>query len=136
MELFYIIVLSTAVVFLVGILTVFGLLMRFSNQTKAYPPTYSTCPDYWEIAQDGSKCLIPTYKSSLNIGSIYSSPNNLNPAVINKTTTPGFSYETINNKITNFVDFTNNGWKGICSKKKWANDNGIVWDGVSNYNSC
>ena len=24
----------------------------------------------------------------------------------------------------------------ICSKKGWANMNGIAWDGVSNYNQC
>jgi len=24
----------------------------------------------------------------------------------------------------------------ICDKQKWAKDNGINWDGVSNYNGC
>lgn len=136
MDLFYIIVLSIAVVFLIVFLTTFGLLMKSTEQTTAYPPTYSTCPDYWEIAQDGSKCIIPSNQSSLNVGSIYTSPNTLNPAVINTTTTPGYSYDISNNKVTNYIDFTNLGWKGICSKKTWAINNGIVWDGVSNYNSC
>ena len=24
----------------------------------------------------------------------------------------------------------------ICAKRKWANDNGIIWDGITNYNGC
>ena len=28
------------------------------------------------------------------------------------------------------------GLSDICTKKKWANENKIVWDGISNYNSC
>ena len=24
----------------------------------------------------------------------------------------------------------------ICDKHKWASDNGVIWDGVSNYNKC
>ena len=27
-------------------------------------------------------------------------------------------------------------YKTTCEKKKWANDNGISWDGISNYNKC
>jgi len=27
-------------------------------------------------------------------------------------------------------------YPNICDKKKWAKDNNVNWDGVSNYNSC
>ena len=52
------------------------------------------------------------------------------------TYTPGYSYDISDNVISQFIDFSDPKWKGICDKKKWANENGIVWDGVSNYNSC
>jgi hypothetical protein len=38
--------------------------------------------------------------------------------------------------MTQYIDFSNNNWQGVCDKKKWANMNNIVWDGVSNYNNC
>ena len=31
---------------------------------------------------------------------------------------------------------TSDGLSAKCAKKLWANNNNIVWDGISNYNSC
>lgn len=34
------------------------------------------------------------------------------------------------------VDFTKTAYATICDKRKWARDNRVRWDGVSNYNKC
>ena len=134
MEVFHIVVLSVAIALLVLVLTVIGIMLSQRTTTLSYPPTYNTCPDYWAISTDGSKCIIPTFQSSLNIGGLY----NVNNGTLNSNvvSTPGFSTDTSNNIVTNYINFADSGWQGICSQKVWANQNNIVWDGVSNYNSC
>ena len=34
------------------------------------------------------------------------------------------------------MDFTGASYDTICKKKQWANEKGISWDGISNYNKC
>jgi hypothetical protein len=119
METFHLVVLSVAIVLLILVLVFIGILMSKGETNLAYPPSYGTCPDYWTIATDGSKCIVPTYQSSLNLGSMYDQTQQLTASV---SSAPGYSYDP--------------GWTGICSKKSWANMLGIVWDGVSNYNEC
>lgn len=135
MEIFYIIVLSVAIALLVLVLTVIGIMLSKRTVNLAYPPSYNTCPDYWAISTDGSNCIIPTYQSSLNIGGLYNSNGVLNPSVL---ATPGYGIYTdpSTNMVSNFINFANSGWAGVCSQKTWANQNNVVWDGVSNYNSC
>lgn len=62
------------------------------------------------------------------------------------TYTPGLAYttNTTNNKRTlgSTIDFTNDAWAGsgglssTCAKKKWADNWGITWDGITNTNTC
>jgi hypothetical protein len=135
MDKFYIIVLTIALVLLILILTYVGLLMNSSTTDQTtFPPTRNICPDYWQKGHDVSSCAIPSFDSK-NIGTIY-----------NKATTPpslvtGFINTTGYSSNTNDIDFTKNEWSTsgkseICAKKNWANTNGILWDGVSNYNGC
>lgn len=128
---FHVIVLTVAVVILALVLIVIGIIMTKKSSNLPYPPTFNTCPDYWTVT-DGSSCIIPTAASSLNIGSLY----NMNTGVVvpGVTNTPGYVYDQSNNQMT--INFSNSGWQGMCSMKTWANQYGVVWDGVSNYNSC
>lgn len=132
MEMFHIIVLAVAVVLLILVLTLVGVMLNNTSANLSYPPAYNTCPDYWTVSTDGSSCIIPTYSSSLNIGGLYNS----NTGALNASvqSTPGYNFDSSNNIYS--INFTANGWKGLCSQNAWANMNGIVWDGVSNYNSC
>jgi hypothetical protein len=138
METFHLIVLSVAVVILILVLTFIGISMSASNSSAVYPPIMNTCPDYWDLAGDGKSCIIPSTKSSLNVGGIYDKNTmQLNPNISDKTKTPGFaSTKDANNNIINSIDFTDSNWKGTCDKSRWANSNQIMWDGVSNYNTC
>ena len=141
MDTFRIIVLSIATIVLILLLVFVGILLGQGKQNMAFPPNYAECPDYWIYDdKDGQQiCIIPQYSdTAINIGSMYgdnpSSNPNLTSSVINA---PGFSsIQNEDNIIINSIDFNNSGWTGICDIKSWCNENGIIWDGVSNYNNC
>ena len=128
MDNFYIIVIVIAIILLIGVLTYIGMLMNESSGSEVYPPSSTTCPDYWEIDSDG-KCKIPQ-SGAKNRGALFSEAGRF---LANSSTTPGLDSDIS-------IDFNNDEWnkdgKGVCAKKHWANTYGIVWDGVSNYNDC
>jgi hypothetical protein len=133
MDYFYIIVISVAIAMLIILLTFVGISLRkkgVSSQGGAWPPFESTCPDYWQIdSTDPNYCLIPGYdktnnKAPRNSGSIY---NATGTSTLTTGNTPGL--DSANNRI-NFSDT----YYSACNKQKWANSNGIMWDGYSNYN--
>ena len=132
MDIFYIIVSTIAIVLLALILTYVGLLMsRQQNVSTVFPPNSGKCPDYWTLATDGSSCMIPV-SGSKNVGSIYQGGNLL---LDSRKGTYG-----LNPSFTS-INFSDAAWmtggkSAICSQRKWANQYGIIWDGVSNYNSC
>lgn len=123
MDKFYFIVLSIATVILILILVILGVLMSYTKNNKLiYPPSYSTCPDYWENKADNT-CNIPS-----NI-------NKPTGTYENTTSTPGFT--------TGNIDFKSGAWNTLysstkkeCALKKWSNKYNVEWDGISNYNDC
>ena len=142
MEIFYIMVLSVAVILLIAVLSYIGVKMTNNSSSVAiYPPSSLPCPDYWAQTTDpngNTVCFIPPYVASdssspipSNTGKIYGSDgaNTLN------SSTPGYS------KNNNSINFSNPGWAysgktNVCAQKQWANSNLIQWDGVSNYSNC
>ena len=106
MDNFYTIVLIIAVIALIGILTYIGIIMSYGEGTVAYPPHSNTCPDYWTEGTDGI-CT----SAGLNTG---------------------------DGTVTSTADGTGNNVTGDtrCEKRIWAIEKGIMWSGVSNYNSC
>jgi hypothetical protein len=137
MDRFYIIVSSIALVFLILILIFFGLMSSSRNQV-VYPPISMQCPDGWR-AYDASNCLIPP-SGTRNTGNIWSG-SQLSSNFSNAKYTPGINVTDPKHPRINFSDA---GWstgvyaglKPICAQQQWATQNGIFWDGVSNYNSC
>ena len=116
---FQIIVLSIATIILILVLTMVGIIMRKASSDVKYPPVSNNCPEYW--VTDGNFCKL----SSTNTGNLITIP----------TDTPGYS-----NDKSGF-DYTSPYWAGngltsTCGKKEWAVKHNIVWDGISNYNSC
>jgi len=140
MDVFYIIVLTTAVILLILLLTYIGIQMTKSAASGSitFPPKVSSCPDYWKPNDsDPSSCTIPYLKnennySNVNIGGLYDANGNL---LLNAKNTYGF--DSTNYSINfNDLGWTKGGNNANCTQKKWANQYGIVWDGVSNYNGC
>jgi hypothetical protein len=141
MNSFQIIVLSIFVILAILVLTGFAIMLNSKKDDDSeYPSSYNTCPDYWDVSLNptGTKCVM---SGSINNG-ITGWENAYVPAT--NAGTPGF--ENVDYQGTNkfHVDFNDPKWNDIkypgvsgrCSLKKWATDNGIVWDGVTNYNSA
>ena len=133
MDAFYLIVLSIVIVLLILILTYIGIKMTSAASGKvSYPPVSASCPDYWNtVSTDPSSCLIPTNASN-NVGSMYDKSGKF---LLNSSTTYGLDTNAMS------INFANKGWNvgglsSLCGQKSWANQYGIQWDGVSNYNSC
>jgi hypothetical protein len=129
MDVFYVSVVSIAIILLIILLTLFGIKVNDnSNVTQSFPPAMTDCPDYWDMDSSGN-CIIPSADSK-NTGKIYKNGS----LALNSTDTPGI------NVAKNTISFNSDGWtgasSGICSKKTWAATNNIFWDGVSNYNKC
>jgi hypothetical protein len=132
MESFYPIVISIAVVLLILLLTFMGILLRSQNSTEIFPPQLNSCPDYWTTDSSGH-CSMPTQPSFanpsmiLNMGGLTTLGSS---ATIAPYSTDGKSFDTTNPL------WSSGGQSTICAQKAWAVNNGIVWDGVSQYNQC
>ena len=141
MDPFYLIVLSIASVVLIVLLTFIGIqLSKPSITVPVFPPSYNTCPDYWDINSDGY-CVIPKTNSSKNVGSLRQNASTTSNGIdkdLNTSNTPGLKSTTSDQ----LIDFADKGWGSTpdairCTQKKWAADNGnILFDGVSNFNGC
>lgn len=135
METFYVVVLSIATVILILILTYIGIRMVYFKNKEAYPPISASCPDTWSIAaSDPSACMIPAFKSS-NSGMPKTLYDNDGKLLVNATNTPGF------NNRANTINFSDSRWgsgglSSQCAQRLWATQNGVTWDGISNYNKC
>jgi len=128
MDPFYLIVLSIAAIVLIVLLTYIGIQLSKPGVTvPVFPPTYNTCPDFWDI--QGNVCVIPS-ATGKNVGNIYSG------STLNLTTenTPGL------NTLNKTIDFSDKDWGTYstfkCTQKKWANKNNILFDGITNFNGC
>jgi hypothetical protein len=132
MDTFYLTTLTVATLLLILILAYIGTkMLNKSNSALVFPPSASSCPDYWLMSDDGTQCMIPEYGSK-NSGNMYDITGK-----IELTQNDTFGLSSDNTKI----NFNDAGWKttgktNTCAQKDWANINGILWDGVNNYNSC
>lgn len=96
-----------ASIILIFILIFVGYMIYNANKTMKWPPEVAECPDYWKIGLNsgGNKVCIPN--GDLNKGSFNGTDMN-------------FNVPTYLGKI------------GTKEKYKWARDNGITWDGITN----
>lgn len=132
MESFYLIVISIAVVSLILFLTFMGILLKNQNANVIFPENAYQCPDYWTYDSSGN-CTMPTQASfsnptaTLNMGG-------LKTLQISNSIAPysqdGKSFDSKNTL------WSSGGQSTICAKKTWSNNNGIMWDGITNYNQC
>jgi hypothetical protein len=133
MDIFYTVVLGIAAVLLILILTYVGLLISKSKDNVEFPPRKTDCPDYWR--REGLVCKIPL-TTEVNIGSLY----NGTTIAANRVTSAD-KFRGAYNSTDKTINFDHTSWASTglsktCAQKNWANQNGIVWDGVSNYNGC
>lgn len=136
MDTFQITVLIIATVLLILVFATVGILSKYTDIDKVFPPIANSCPDYWSVDLSGN-CRIPQSNGS-NAGSIYSGGNiniTADKTDTSKLFTPGYSsggaYINFNDPLWGTL-----GKSPVCAKNTWSATNGLQWDGISNYNSC
>ena len=128
---FYSIVILIAAIILIVVLTFLGIEISKKGEEKDFPPDASNCPDYWNESETGI-CEIPLANKHPNNSGILDSTGTILITNNNTYGLDGGAYK---------VDFNNEGWGAQnesekCTKAKWANQFGIVWDGITNFNKC
>ena len=132
------IVLSVAVVILVIILAYMGSVMSTANANIVFPPVANVCPDGWTSTSDG-KCTSPS--NGNNVGAIVVTGTDAALTTTTPNVTVGVAGTGAGATRTLSIDpapavWASSGKSSICGKQAWAGTTGIVWDGISNYNSC
>jgi len=114
---FYTITIIVFLVLLIICLTLFGVYYK-DFSTLPFPEIQDMCPTFWKYKN--GNCINDT---------------SLNKVVPIPNDTPG--------RVTNGFNPNDVGWLSyggaknhICGKQIWTNKNNILWNGVSNYNSC
>jgi hypothetical protein len=125
MDKFYTITIIVAFVILVIALIGLGILLQNNEASTEFPPKQNTCPDNWTVSGefcewDPSKVFIGDLRSTDSTSGSFNSISN--------------DYVEISGNNPNGIKFKSNVLR--CDKKKWANKNRIIWDGVTNYNQC
>lgn len=134
---FYGIVIAVAIVMFILLLTLMGVLISRSTSTRVFPPTMGSCPDYWSVDSSGN-CHFPSTPNAVNRG-LYANKNingSTDKNVLNSApypnTTKGLSW-TFDPKDSRWASASKT---AVCAQRDWAIKHNIVWDGISNYNSC
>ena len=160
MDYLYIVVLSLSLIMLIVFLIVFGAMLYTKQEVNPFPPVPNTCPDFWPEINGNCLYLPDGIDKYLQDNNNLTSNNKEKLAFIKDTKM--FSNEGKNNgSLNNFmsllesqnndkIDSSYYVWEldtenlgirfnenaTLCDKRKWANNYGIKWDGVSNYNHC
>ena len=129
---FYLIILSVALFILIAVLGFMGWMLSHQKDQIDFPNITTTCPDFWEIDSNGY-CKQPSISTSFNYGSSNSLANYIKTGTTTPVNVPGKTDDTsFNSKASEW----GSGKEAVCNKKKWANDNTIKWDTVTNVNFC
>ena len=161
---FYMYVIMGALVILIIVLVALGVMMSELQSNTLFPPTQNACPDYWDLSSNG-KCVFPhSSNSDRNQGAGVIKTSNAKNSSVHAIdiTSPGFakwgkelyvtdgtttytgsgpqeSYIYMSLSDASGVDGMSKLYPGLstrCAQKRWAMNNNIVWDGVTNFNGC
>jgi len=108
------IILTIAIVLLIGLLIMINMSLNNASESMIWPPVTTDCPDYWEdLSGNGSQCFNVKDIGTCNHPSL---DGNNNPVV---------------SSTKNFTTTAYSGLNGLCEKQKWANNCGVAWDGIT-----
>ena len=131
---FYVYVIIIMLIVLTISLVGMGVMITKEDTNMKYPPTTNTCPDYWNVDMCGN-CIFPgmgkrnsgTYAKDALLANKPPFP------ILNTYLDPSGQW-VFNSTSTQWTAAT--GMSTICAQQDWAKTSGVLWDGVSNYNSC
>jgi hypothetical protein len=110
------IVLTIAIVLLIGFLIVINMSLTNESASKLWPPVKTDCPDYWEdLSGNGSQCF-----NFQDIGKC----TDYEPKF-------GADEKPLVTSTMNFSGATYTGPNGLCEKQKWAKACEVQWDGIT-----
>lgn len=144
MNSFQTITIVIALILLVIILGYLGYMMSYygkGNKIVEFPTKQNICPDRWKVNLDGH-CVVPlstepNYKSFAAAGLTPATAWTVDCSSTTQLASDGCSdVQTPISFDPLHTSWTAGGKTSICTKKEWANKNGILWDGVSNYTKC
>jgi hypothetical protein len=110
------IILTIAIVLLIGMLIMINMSLTNATASIMWPPIKTNCPDYWEdLSGNGSQCF-----NVKDIGTC---------SIYNPTFDANGKPDPTSSK--NFSGATYTGANGLCEKKKWAKSCNVEWDGIT-----
>lgn len=107
-------VVRIATIVFIAFMALVSLMLLLAKENQQFPPMYPTCPDYYKLKNDGGpKC--DDVKGFTGVSS---------------TGGPG----GMSCRLLDLSNQNYNGWdtQKLKNKKKWAEDCGVTWDGVTN----
>tara|TARA_B100000035_G_scaffold315387_1_gene335702 strand:+ start:7948 stop:8472 length:525 start_codon:yes stop_codon:yes gene_type:complete len=134
----------------------FFVMYNYSEPKSKWPPESNTCPDYWTIRHESSgPVCYDTLRMSPNDddGAVFN-PNTVLPASFSEAEPEEWGGIPANGLAITYNDGGASGsasaqikrgneakpfgsaseWATHCGKRKWAQHNGITWDGITNSN--
>ena len=92
-----------------------------------FPPNSNKCPDYWNVNLDGTcTAKVKSDNTYLNTG-LLTMP----------LPTLSAPYATNNNTFDpSDVKWSTSGKSTLCAQRDWSLQQGVEWQGISNYNGC
>lgn len=128
MDYFYTVVIVIAVILLILCLIAVGIALQNQGKNEVFPKYQTPCPDGWAV--DASGCIL----NSINVGTYDFSFNN--PTYDSTVWDNSNNVPNLSGRHQHIIKEDGTHAASVCEKKAWANRNGIIWDGVSNYNQC
>ena len=119
-------VMIIAVILLILTLTIIGYMLWKDSHLLKYPPEVSLCPDFWKVVGEPVDPNNPAKISDTPIMKCH--PQNY----LDKPLNVG----SWGNRVMDFGSAQFQGKDSNMAKCKWANDNGIFWDGITDSGPC
>lgn len=145
-------IIVTIVVTIVTII-LFFIMYNYSDPVSEWPPRSNTCPDYWTKDYESGKGIVcydtlrmsPDDDLGYTFTPIDPSSNGTAPTEVwggiplngEAVTWAGTVLSPVQGYTRDDIETgfgSANQWSRHCGKRKWANDNGITWDGITNSN--
>ena len=120
---------GAVVIFIIVIIIIMHTMTKFASNIP-FPPTSSSCPDYWTSDVNGN-CILPTSTNPSN-------PSNMGKLSVGdsyvKTSATAPTYYYVNPNDPAWI--VNSSVSQVCAQREWALQNGLEWNGVTNFTGC
>ena len=111
------VILTIAIILLIVLLIFINMSLSNATASIAWPPTLTSCPDYWVdlgTKGPGSGCY-----------NVQSSGTCNKPVSGATAEAPGLT------ELKDFTGASYSGINGLCAKKRWAKGCDVTWDGLT-----